>query len=354
MDKARIRTDKILRSIISDIGRIYANNPALFHITKKIDKYMEYVEKTTESSYRAYVEESDISAKEEKKKLYMSEIRSLTLESIEYRLLMNEFTEALAMTNQEALTRVNASMAEVYVNNYNQIAGECRRTGITVKDKFDYLDLMGASRDEYVSFTILDEHTVKRLIRDGKVDVPKKKVDIPKDERWNMKTLGSKLLLGIQNGDSIPKIADSFQEVIGMNRASAVRNARTMTTSAECHGRMDSYNNLAEQGVVQKKHWIATPDDRTRASHLELDGQERDIDKAFSNGLMFPGDANGAPEQVWNCRCSIATKIVGFRKADGSISKVADVKEPESLHEKQMKEERKRRELKKSVEKSGK
>ena len=212
-----------------------------------------------------------------------------------------------------------------------------------IKNKFDYLELMGADRDELVSFTLIDRKTMERLMIDGKVDVPKKKVDIPKDEQWNMKTLGSKLLLGIQNGDSIPKIADSFQEVIGANRASAVRNARTMTTSAECHGRMDSYENLAKQGVIQKKHWIATGDSRTRDTHLELDGQERDIDEAFSNGLMFPGDASGEPSEVWNCRCSIASKIVGFRKADGSVAKVADVNEPESAHEKQIKEEREKR-----------
>ena len=212
-----------------------------------------------------------------------------------------------------------------------------------IKNKFDYLELMGADRDELVSFTLIDRKTMERLMIDGKVDVPKKKVDIPKDEQWNMKTLGSKLMLGIQNGDSIPKIADSFQEVIGMNRASAVKNARTMTTSAECHGRMDSYENLAKQGVIQKKHWIATGDNRTRDTHLELDGQERDIDEAFSNGLMFPGDASGEPAEIWNCRCSIASKIVGFRKADGSVAKVADVNEPESLHEKQIKEEKEKR-----------
>ena len=132
MDRARIRTDKILRSIISDIGRIYANNPALFHITKKIDKYMEYVEKATESSYRAYVNESDTDVREEKKKAYMSEIRALTLESKKFRALMKEFAHALAVTNQEALARVNASMPEIYMVNYNQVAVECRKAGIKV------------------------------------------------------------------------------------------------------------------------------------------------------------------------------------------------------------------------------
>lgn len=214
-----------------------------------------------------------------------------------------------------------------------------------IKNKLDYLELMGNKEEDLATFTLLNPETIRRLEKDGEVKVPKKKIEVPKDQQWNMKTLGSKLLQGIQNGDSVHKIAEGFGEVIKNNEVSAIRNARTMTTSAECHGRMDSYESLAKQGVIQKKHWIATGDNRTRDTHLELDGQERDINEAFSNGLMFPGDANGEPSEVWNCRCSIATKIVGFRKADGSVAKVADVNEPESLHEKQIKEEREKRGL---------
>ena len=30
---------------------------------------------------------------------------------------------------------------------------------------------------------------------------------------------------------------------------------------------------------------------------------------------MFPGDPNGRPEEVWNCRCSVAAVVKGFKKA---------------------------------------
>lgn len=132
MDKARIQTDKILHNTLKDIGRVYKTNSALSRIMKEIDKYMDNVEKATESSYMAYVEEYDINDREEKKKLYMSEIRSLTLESREYKALMKEFVHVLALTNQEALGKVNASMPEIYAANYNQVATECRKAGIKV------------------------------------------------------------------------------------------------------------------------------------------------------------------------------------------------------------------------------
>lgn len=221
------------------------------------------------------------------------------------------------------------------------------------------------SKDDKITFNIINKDTVKRLERDGKIKLPKRKLNIPKDRRWNEKSLNSAVLKGINNGDSVQKIANRiFPEImrntdftgktrnqiygkggiIAKNRESAIRAARTMTTSAQNNGRLDSYNNLDEQGVVQKKVWIATPDDRTRESHLEMDGEEVDINEEFSNGCMFPGDANcGDPAEVWNCRCSMRDHIIGFRKADGSISYVEHDRD-DTTHERQMEEEKERRE----------
>ena len=116
-----------------------------------------------------------------------------------------------------------------------------------------------------------------------------------------------------------------------------------MTTAAENAGRIDSYKNLEKQGVVQKKVWIATPDDRTRESHLEIDGEEVGINQEFSNGCMFPGDPDcDDPGEVLNCRCSMRTHIVGFRRADGSISKV-NYGRDETTHDAQIQAEKEER-----------
>lgn len=179
---------------------------------------------------------------------------------------------------------------------------------------------------DLVSFDLVDAKTIKRRIEEGDVRTPfmrtKKYLDIPKDQRWNTKQLNSKLLAGILNGDSIPKIATSLQDVIGNNSAAATRNARTIITGAENAGRKDSYEDLEEQGVIQKKVWIATPDDRTRESHLLMDGEEVDINERFSNGLMYPADPSGDASEVYNCRCTMRTHIIGFKKADGRVEKV--------------------------------
>jgi SPP1 gp7 family putative phage head morphogenesis protein len=150
--------------------------------------------------------------------------------------------------------------------------------------------------------------------------------------------MSSRLLQGILNGDSIPHIADRLMDIVGNNAMSAIRNARTMVTGAENSGRLDSYKDLAEKGVVQRKIWIATLDDRTRESHTEINGEEIEIDQVFSNGLMYPGDPDGDPSEVWNCRCSMKDHIVGFRRADGSISYIAG--EESKDQEEQIEDER--------------
>lgn len=198
------------------------------------------------------------------------------------------------------------------------------------------------SEDE-ISFNIINKDVVEKLERDGDIKLPKKKLDIPKDKRWNTKQMQAKLLQGILNGDSIPAISKSLEAIIGINKVSQIRNARTMTTGAENAGRLDSYKDLNEQGVEMRKVWIATPDSRTRASHIDIDGEEVDIDAEFSNGCKCPGDPDcDDPSEVWNCRCSMRSKIIGFRRPDGSISRV-EHNRGKTLHDTQMEAEKEQR-----------
>lgn len=198
-------------------------------------------------------------------------------------------------------------------------------------------------KNDEITFNLVDESTIKRLQRNGEVTLPRKKVDVPKDEQWNTKTLNSKLLQTILNGDSLDKFEKDLISVIGNNAASLQRNARTMVTGAECGGRVDSYKELEEMGVIQKKVWLSCADDRTRESHLDIDGEEVDINETFSNGLMYPADPSGEPSEVWNCRCTIRDHIIGFKRKDGSISYVKD-DDVKTRHDKEVEEERERRE----------
>ena len=61
-----------------------------------------------------------------------------------------------------------------------------------------------------------------------------------------------------------------------------------------------------------QKEWICTHDDRTRQSHLNLDGVRVGINEEFPNGCKYPGDPDGAPAEVYNCRCTMRSVIAGY------------------------------------------
>ena len=66
--------------------------------------------------------------------------------------------------------------------------------------------------------------------------------------------------------------------------------------------------------TVTEEEWIATNDKRTRHSHAIMDGETKGVNGKFSNGLEYPGDPNGAPAEVYNCRCTMTARVLGFRK----------------------------------------
>jgi len=167
-----------------------------------------------------------------------------------------------------------------------------------------------------VSYTLYDRQTVENLIKKNPDLLPKPRVDVPKDLRWNKQHITSAITQGILQGEDIRKISKRLQGVTDMDRRAAIRNARTMTTSAENAGRSDSYVRAKEMGIPMEQVWLATLDERTRDSHRELDGEAIKVgDKwhhpKFSNGLRYPGDPDGPPAEVYNCRCTMVAVVDG-------------------------------------------
>ena len=321
-DKARKQTEK-----------------KLVQMEQKIDKIYKQSEKTITENWNAYMKRSNakianIQLKYQKilQKGSPEEIRAIkdelqtaltnqTLRNNQYRSMVNITAEKITHTNEIALAYVNDQMPEIYGINYNAVAGQIGN----------------------ISFNLVDESTVKYMITKNPKLIPYKTIAHKKDYLYNLKKINSSVLQGILLGESIPKISKRLLPIVDNNKASAIRNARTMTTSAENKGRFDSYKQLEKDGVVLEKKWSATGDDRTRQSHLDIDGESVPINEEFSNGLEYPADPNGSAEEVWNCRCSMGVNIIGFRRADGSISKVNYKNDEKSLHEQEIEAERNRR-----------
>lgn len=132
MDKARELTDKKLDKIQREVGRVYKTYPALLAIEKEYSEYMTMVQSETEDSYSAYIHAIGDEEKKALKKAYTDEVKALTINSQEYHDIVKKFTRAMAEANQKALDVINKEMRMVYVENYNQVAEDCRKAGIEV------------------------------------------------------------------------------------------------------------------------------------------------------------------------------------------------------------------------------
>ena len=119
------------------------------------------------------------------------------------------------------------------------------------------------------------------------------------------KKITAQVSRGISSGMSYRQVAQQLagQTKIGFNNA--VRIARTEGHRIQAQSTMDAAYKAQEKGADMLKQWDAALDSRTRESHTIVDGEIRELDKPFSNGLMFPGDPAGGAAEVVNCRCAL-------------------------------------------------
>lgn len=218
--------------------------------------------------------------------------------------LRDKVAERMTNTNAAAVAYVNDATPGIYSLNRN----------------FAAYTIEQVTGD--VGFDLWDEQTVKRLIVEQPELMPyyppKRALKRGIDLAWGKKQITASVTSSILQGKSIKHMADDLQSrIVTMNRDSAIRTARTAVTGAQNAGRMDSYFAAEKMGIKCRKKWMATLDGMTRHSHAVLDGEVVDNDKKFSNGCRFPGDPNGAPAEIYKCRCTLVSVIEGIDTSRG-------------------------------------
>jgi SPP1 gp7 family putative phage head morphogenesis protein len=120
---------------------------------------------------------------------------------------------------------------------------------------------------------------------------------------------------GIKEGLSGSKLAKSLRETMtGMSKVRAAAISRTETTLAYNSGHQASYSELAADGLIEGKAWLAVGDADTRQSHSEADGQEVGADEDFTIGsesAPYPGHWSLSAEERINCRCTTTAVFKG-------------------------------------------
>jgi hypothetical protein len=197
------------------------------------------------------------------------------------------------------------------------------------------------SLDGAMMSTIKDMHVftgltvANRTLRELRRHNPKKMANLGFNEKWtqmiidyfNLHLLESvtsidettrKFILktleqGFRELWSTEEIVKALNDRLYMaNRAAKI--VRTESTRAAGHGVLTG---AGEYDYEVVKEWISIPDNRRRHSHANVEGEQRDLDKPFSNGLMFPGDPEGPADETIFCRCTMA--VVPKRNEQGQL-----------------------------------
>ena len=271
MDKGHRYTDKQIELLEQKLTRHYTSvsNKA----KKKLLKYLKEHQERYEELWRQLDDGEITEAQFE----YLIETDN-ELETLQGE-LVNDYVEGDA----KAMAIVGAVLGTIYAYNHNYQGDKmAAKTGIKIPK------------------------VRKRML-------PPPNPDKMKDRIWHRIKIRLVVNRGVKKGRTTTEVADELNRVTNMDLNSAYRAARTACTNAENQAKLNAMFVLRDKyGVDVKKQWYATLDNRTRTQHREIHGEIRELEETFSNGLLYPGDPDGAPSEVWNCRCTLIDVMHGM------------------------------------------
>jgi hypothetical protein len=152
------------------------------------------------------------------------------------------------------------------------------------------------------------------------------------------KKITAQVSRSIATGMTYAQTAQSLAGYTRIGYNNAIRIARTEGHRIQTTATMDAMEKAKDKGADVVKQWDSTLDGRTRSSHRALDGEIRELNKPFSNGLDYPGDPEGEAAEVINCRCALLQRARwalgdGFTKANSFSKQVETFKGPDDYAE---------------------
>ena len=289
MNAGQLETEAELKRLEKKLKKVYtqASNEA----QQKLDDYLEQF-KTEGKEYLQKLNDGEIT-KAQYRKWYSNKV----MNAKRWTAMRDTLAEDLTNVNVMANDLVRDSMLHTFAINHNYGTFEIEN-GLNIN----------------TSYTLYDRDTVANLIKNDPDILKRPSLDKNLDKRWNKKLFQSHITQGILQGESIDNLAKRVAlGTTNQDKYAAIRNARTATTCAQNAGRTQSYQRAVNMGIELYQVWLAALDSRTRSSHRHMDGEKVKVVKGkqvkFSNGLRYPADPDGRPEEVWNCRCTLVTSF---------------------------------------------
>lgn len=289
-DKAHIETDKVINELAAKVREVYKQ--AVAEMQGTVTEYFESF-KDRDLAQQKLVEAGKLT--ERKYKLWR---QAQIGRGERYKAMQAKLAQRMTDAKEVAVAYINDNTAQVYSLNYNYAAYTIEKSGTKA------------------DFTLLNEQAVKELIVNEPALTPyypaEKALRRGIDLEYGKQQITNHITSGIMQGKSLTKIADGLLSSMAMESyGAAMRLARTTMGAAQNGGRQAAYDAAEAQGVVFKKQWIATHDYRTRYSHAHIDNVIVANNAVFPNGCRFPNDPNGAPSEVYNCRCTMVALVDG-------------------------------------------
>lgn len=293
IDQGAAYTDKELAKMEKKIKQIYSE--AQSDIEDKIAEFNKKFAAKSEMLLKQ-VDEGKITQEQ-----YDQWLRGQVFQSEQWESKKDQIIGVIQNANKEAANILNGGTISVFAENANWSHYQ-----------------MEQSQGVNFGFGLYDAQTVTNLIKNDPQVLPKWKINEPKDYIWNSKKVNNSITQGIIQGEGLDKIAKRLANSLSSNnRNTMLTFARTAMTGAQNAGRYQSQQDAKELGIDIVKVWMSTLDKHTRVSHQELDGEEQKVgDKwhpfKFSNGCRYPGDPQGPPHEVYNCRCTLVSDIKDY------------------------------------------
>lgn len=152
------------------------------------------------------------------------------------------------------------------------------------------------------------------------------------------KKITAQVSRSIATGMTYSQTAKALENYSKIGYNNAIRIARTEGHRIQTTATMDAMTEAKDRGADVVKQWDATLDGATRESHVAVDGQIRELNERFSNGLNYPGDPDGGAAEVINCRCALLQRARwavgdGFTKFNNFTRQVESFDSPADYDE---------------------
>ena len=219
---------------------------------------------------------------EEEKSIYQSQIYQRDFQ----KSLKSQIDGFLKDLNSKQYANMTEYMEDCYKNGYLGAMYSIHKQGIPIISPID------------------QKKVTKAMFTDSAIS-KKLYTKLGEDVELLKKRIANNLSRGIATASEYKVIARNIaaDSNVGFNRA--MRIARTEGGRISNESAYDASIAAKEKGADVLKSWDAALDGRTRESHRQVDGEIRELDERFSNGMMYPSDPAGGAAEVVNCRCAL-------------------------------------------------